>query len=180
VNDGLFFGTDDDTLTLTIRQLKNAGLNNEDQGPPADYVGVNMKKTCDGYYVCTQCTLIDAIIADANIDNSYTKPVLAKVSLQLHAFRNSMRFDGNFNYRLAMGKLKYLGQTTSPNILYVVHQVAKYSSDPRLEHREAIICIDKYLVTLAFASGQTLPKASNVIVVPTLQAIGTRSLHDQS
>ena len=44
-----------------------------------------------------------------------------------------------------MGKLNYLGQTTRPDILYAVHQVAKYSSDPRLDHGEAIIYIVKYL-----------------------------------
>ena len=95
VNDGLFFGTDDDTLTLIIRQLKNAGLNIEDQGHPADYVGVNIKKTRHGAYEFTQRALIDAIINDINIGNSYTKPVPAKMSLQLHAFRDSPKFGGN-------------------------------------------------------------------------------------
>ncbi|KAL7474471.1 hypothetical protein ACHAW6_000446 [Cyclotella cf. meneghiniana] len=35
---------------------------------------------------------------------------------------------------IAQGKLNYLSQTTRPNILYMVHQAAKYSADPRLEH----------------------------------------------
>ncbi|KAL7484320.1 hypothetical protein ACHAW6_009959 [Cyclotella cf. meneghiniana] len=41
--------------------------------------------------------------------------------------------------------LNYLGQTTRPDILYAVHQVAKCSSDPRLEHGEVIVHIVKYL-----------------------------------
>jgi hypothetical protein len=56
----------------------------------------------------------------------------------MHAFQDSPKFDGNFNYCSAMGKLNYLGQTTRPDILYAVHQVAKYSSNPTLEHGEAI------------------------------------------
>ena len=32
-----------------------------------------------------------------------------------------------------------------PDIVYAMHQVAKYSSDPRKEHGEAIIYIVKYL-----------------------------------
>ncbi|KAL7485347.1 LOW QUALITY PROTEIN: hypothetical protein ACHAW6_010938 [Cyclotella cf. meneghiniana] len=35
--------------------------------------------------------------------------------------------------------LNYLGQTTRPDILYVIHQVSKYSTNPSLEHGEAII-----------------------------------------
>eukprot|EP00804_Cyclotella_cryptica_P023558 CCRYP_018907-RA/>CCRYP_018907-RA protein AED:0.40 eAED:0.40 QI:0/0/0/1/0/0/2/0/129 len=41
VDDGLFFGSNDDTGFVTR-------LNIEDQGHPADYVGVNIKKTRDG------------------------------------------------------------------------------------------------------------------------------------
>ena len=67
------------------------------------------------------------------------------MSLQLHALWDSPKFDGNFNYCSAVGKLNYLGQTTRPDIQYAVHQVAKYSSDPRLEHGEAIIYTVKYL-----------------------------------
>jgi hypothetical protein len=89
--------------------------------------------------------LIDAIIDEVKIGDSYTKPVPAKVTLQLHAFRDSPKFQGNFNYRSAVGKLNYLGQTTWPDIMYAVHQVAKYSADPRQEHGEAIIYIVKYL-----------------------------------
>ena len=99
----------------------------------------------DGTYEFTQRALIDAIIDDVNIGNSYTKPVPAKVSLQLHAFRDSPKFEGNFNYRSAIGKLNYLGQTTRPDILYAVHQAAKYSADPRVEHGEAVVYIVKYL-----------------------------------
>ncbi len=42
------------------------------------------------------------------------KPVPAKVSLQLHAFKDEPAFDLNFNYRSAVGKLNYLAQTTRP------------------------------------------------------------------
>ncbi len=44
-----------------------------------------------------------------------------------------------------MGKLNYLGQTTQPDIMSAVHQVAKYFADPREEHDDAIIYIVKYL-----------------------------------
>jgi hypothetical protein len=40
---------------------QDLGLNKEDQGHPADYVGVNIKKLQDGSYEFTQRALIDAM-----------------------------------------------------------------------------------------------------------------------
>jgi hypothetical protein len=54
VDDGLFFGSDEDTLSLVIKRLCDSGLNIEDQGHPADYVGVNIKKRRDGTNEFTQ------------------------------------------------------------------------------------------------------------------------------
>ena len=67
------------------------------------------------------------------------------MSLRLHAFKDEPPFDLNFNYRSAVGKLNYLAQTTRPDIMYATHQVAKYSSDPRQSHGEAILYLVHYL-----------------------------------
>jgi hypothetical protein len=66
-----------------------------------------------------------------------SKPVPGKVPLQLHMFKDEPAFDLNFNCRSAVDKLNYLAQTTSPDIMYAMHQIAKYSSDPRQSHGEA-------------------------------------------
>ena len=67
------------------------------------------------------------------------------MSLQLQAFKHEPPFELNFNYRSAVGKLNYLAQTTRPDIMYATHQVAKYSSDPRHSHGEAILYLVRYL-----------------------------------
>ena len=145
VDDGIFLGNDDSKLTDAIRDIQNSGLNIEDQGHPADYVGVNIKKMKDGSYEFTQRALIDSIIDDVGLKDAKVKPVPAKVSLRLHAFKDEPPFDLNFNYRSAVGKLNYLAQTTRPDIMYATHQVAKYSSDPRQSHGEAILYLVRYL-----------------------------------
>jgi hypothetical protein len=81
VDDGIFLGNDDAQLLQAIKEIQGLGLNIEDQGHPADYVGVIIKKHCNGFYEFTQCALIDTIIEDTGISNSKTKPVPAKVSL---------------------------------------------------------------------------------------------------
>ena len=104
-------------------------------------MGVNINRTQDGTVEFSQRALIDNIITDSNDTVMYSKPVPAKSSVILHAHKDSLDFVGNFSYRSMVGKLNYLAQTTRPDILYAVHQVAKYSSCPKQEHGEAILYI---------------------------------------
>jgi hypothetical protein len=90
--------------------------------------------------------IIDSIINDVGLEDAKVKSVPAKVSLQLHTFKNKSAFNLNFNYRSAVGKLNYLAQTTRPDIMYAMHQNAKYLSDPRQSHGEA--CYLKKLCNL--------------------------------
>jgi len=60
VDDGIFLGNDDSKLQDAIKEIQDSGLNIEDQGHPADYIGVNIKKLRDGSYEFSQRTLIDA------------------------------------------------------------------------------------------------------------------------
>jgi hypothetical protein len=99
----------------------------------------------NGSYELTQCALIDSIISDVGLKGAKVKPVPAKVSLQLHVFKDKPPFDLNFNYRSAVGKLNYLAQTTRPDIMYATHQITKYLLDPRWSHGKAILYLVCYL-----------------------------------
>jgi hypothetical protein len=44
MDDGIFLGNDDLKLQEAVKDIQDLGLNIEDQGHPADYVGVNIKK----------------------------------------------------------------------------------------------------------------------------------------
>ena len=141
VDDGIFIGSNDAQLKNAIKELQDLNLKIEDQGHPADYVWVNISES----YKFTQRALIDSIIKDVGANDSKSKTVPAKVALQLHAFKDDPPFDVSFDYRSADGKLNYLGQTTRPDIMYATQQVAKYLSDPRQTHGEAILHIVRYL-----------------------------------
>jgi hypothetical protein len=54
VDDCIFLGRDKWQLQEVIKEIQNLGLNIEDQGHPADYVGVNIKKLKDSSYEFTQ------------------------------------------------------------------------------------------------------------------------------
>ena len=57
-----------------------------------------IKKLKDGSYEFTHWLLIDSIIDDIGLKDAKVKPLLAKVSLQLHEFKDEPAFDLNFNY----------------------------------------------------------------------------------
>jgi hypothetical protein len=148
VDDGIFISGDGESITKAICDITDSGLEIEDQGHPTDYVGVSIKKHRNGYYEFTQRALIDTIINDVNIGDAYTKPLPAKSSTLLQHHKDSPAFSEcgfHFGYRSVTGKLNYLAQTTRPDIMFAVHQIAKFSSDPRKEHGEAVIYLVRYL-----------------------------------
>jgi hypothetical protein len=70
VDDGIFLGDDDSKRQQAIKDIQDIGLNIEDQGHPADYVGVNIKTLRDGSYEFTQRALIDSIINDVRLKDA--------------------------------------------------------------------------------------------------------------
>jgi hypothetical protein len=119
----------------------------EDQGHPADYVGVNIKKQEDGSYEFTQTALTQQIIEDVGLGpKSTTKPIPMCAQRLLHHHLDSAPHDKRkFKYRSVIGKLNYLAQCTRPDIVYAVHQCARFSSNPRQEHTDAVEYIARYL-----------------------------------
>jgi hypothetical protein len=134
IDDGIFLGPSDQQLRDIINELRNLKLSIEDQGHPADYVGVSIKKLKNGVIELTLRALIDSIISDVALGDSKVKAVLAKVSEVLHAHLDKPPFSLNFGYRSVISKLNYFTQTMRPDIVYATHQLAKYSSNPREPH----------------------------------------------
>ncbi len=145
IDDGIFLGPSDQQLHDIINELRNLKLSIEDQGHPADYIGVSIKKLKNSVIELTQRALIDSIISDVALNDSKVKAVPAKVSEILHAHLDKPPFLLNFGYPSVIGKLNYLAQTTRPDIVYATHQLAKYSSDPREPHGEAVLYLICYL-----------------------------------
>jgi len=59
VDDGIFIGDTDEQLLSIMAKLQGLGLKIEDQGHPADYVGVSIKKLASGGFEFTQRALIE-------------------------------------------------------------------------------------------------------------------------
>ena len=62
VDDGIFVSLDGSDIDETIRELQHENLKIEDQGHPADYIGVNINKLPNNSYEFTQPALTRQII----------------------------------------------------------------------------------------------------------------------
>jgi hypothetical protein len=51
-----------------------------------------------------------------------------------------------WSYRSVIGKLNYLEKSSRPDLAYLVHNAARFSSDPKTRHSQAVKRIGRYLL----------------------------------
>jgi hypothetical protein len=73
-----------------------------------------------------------------NRENVTPKQTPTASSTILSKHPKSTPFDGHFHYHSAIGKLNYLEMSMILDIVYAVHQCARFASDPRYEHGQAV------------------------------------------
>ena len=133
-------------MDKAIEELRETGLELEDQGDIKDYLGINFQYSDDGKIIMSQPQLIDSIIRDLQIKNPKNVPEIPALSTQiLGRNENSPPFDENFHYRSVVGKLNYLEKGTRPDIAYATHQCARFCQDPRAPHGKAMEHLVRYL-----------------------------------
>ena len=127
--------------------MKKVGLDLTVEGDISDFLGVEISKKEDGKIHLTQPHLIDQILKDVRLtaDNVSVKQTPCQVTAPLKRHSQSDAFDGRFDYRSVIGKLNYLEKSTRPDISYAVHQCARFQSDPKKEHGNAVMWICRYL-----------------------------------
>jgi hypothetical protein len=115
-----------------------------DEGSVSAYLGIQVecKKTRDGSeYHLTQPALIDRIIETIPLKDQRLHDTPADRIL----YKGSEPRKTDFHYRSAAGQLNYLTASTRPELMMAVHQCARFSADPRLQHEQAIKRIVRYL-----------------------------------
>jgi hypothetical protein len=145
-DDSILAGPDEKEINTIIEDLKKAKLDITIEGDLEDFLGINIDRKEDGTIHLTQPHLIDNILNDLNFqENTKSKPTPAKSSQLLSRHSNSEPHDESFNYRSLIGKLGYLEKGSRSDIAYIVHQCARFSIDPKMEHTEALRWLGRYL-----------------------------------
>ena len=151
VDDGIFWCKDEKKINQAIKDLQNKdkakkSLVLEDQGDITDYLGLNFEVRKDGSIKMSQPHLIDQVIDEVKLDKkTFSKPIPASPTKLLRRDPKQKIISEPFDYRKVIGKLNFLEKSSRPDLSFSVHQCARFSSDPREEHYEAVRYIAKYL-----------------------------------
>ena len=145
-DDSILVGPNRKELENAVRDIQKI-LNITVEGDLTDFLGVNIDRREDGTIKLSQPRLIDQIIVDLGLNDERTKtvPTPALSSKILTRSCDSRPFDGHFNYRSVIGKLHYLVAGSRSEIAYAVHQCARFSQKPMMEHAKAVKRIGRYL-----------------------------------
>ena len=145
-DDSILAGPDKGEVMKVIEEIKEAGLNITIEGDIKDFLGVNIDRKQDGVFEFTQPHLIDKILEALKFrDNTKSKATPASSSKLLYRNQDSESHDESFHYRSVIGMMNYLEKGSRSDIAYAVHQCARFSSDPKMEHAKAVRWIGKYL-----------------------------------
>jgi hypothetical protein len=133
-------GPDKAKTNQIIKEMQKAKLNITVEGDLEDFLGINIDRRKDGTTNLTQPHLIDQILKDLHLEdeNVTTKDTPASSSKMLRRHTDSEPFDGSFNHRSVIGKLNYLEKGGRSDASYIVHQCARFSTDPKTEHAQAL------------------------------------------
>jgi Reverse transcriptase (RNA-dependent DNA polymerase) len=112
-----------------------------------DFLGVHIERDkVDKSVTLTQPHLIQSILKDLGLNaDSNTRAIPALSSKILGPHRESALHSEAWHYRSVIGKLNYLEKSSRPDIAYAVHQCARFSENPRIEHSKAVKLIGRYL-----------------------------------
>ena len=94
-----------------------------------------------------QTALIQKIIEDlCLVPRTAPKPIPMCAQRPLHHHIDfPLHDESKFQYRSVIGKLNYLAQFIRTDIVYAVHQCARFSSNPRKDHTDSVEYIARYL-----------------------------------
>ena len=117
------------------------------EGKIDNYLGVKLKDNPYGTFEASQPHLIKKIIDFTIDDSTKTNSRATPASLPLfHKDEKDPNKKYDWNYRRATGMLNYLTGSTRPDIVMAVHQITRFSNNPKLSHEKSIMRICQYLI----------------------------------
>ena len=147
VDDCLIFSKNKELADELIQQLR-VNFTLTDEGSVESYLGVQVEFDKDKKTISLkQPYLIKRIISALKCTEHMTgkeTPVLANNIL--HKDSDGPERKQSWNYRSLIGILNFLSASTRPDILFAVHQCARFLTCPKLIHEQAVKRIVRYLV----------------------------------
>ena len=147
-DDRILAGPSEQRIQATIKKMQEVGLQLIIEVDLEDFLGVNINRTSRGAIHLTQPHLIDSILQDMCLKRGERKckETPMKPLTILNKSKDSPEFNRSFNYLSVIGKMNYLEKGYQSDLAYAIHQCARYSTNPRKEHGDAVRWIGRYLL----------------------------------
>jgi len=143
VDDCLFFSPEQKYIDSTIKSLQEELTLTVEGNDISKYLGIDYTRHNNKFFM-RQKGLTKKIIDAVGLKNC--KPDSTPASeTPLSASPDSPPFKESWGYASVVGMLMYLSNNTRPDITFAVHQVARFTHDPKDIHGKAVKRIVRYL-----------------------------------
>jgi hypothetical protein len=157
VDDMILIDPSNNEIDKIIKQLRDLNFDVQDEGQIEDFLGVRIQQRQDGTIKMSQPHLIEQILQDLNLAKKpgesaplrYAPKAVdtpAPSTIILERDPDGEDHKEPWSYRSVIGKLNYLEKSTRPELAYSVHNSARFSSNPKLRHSQAVKRIGRYLL----------------------------------
>ena len=144
VDDCLFFSSKQEYVNEVIESLRKDMTLTIEGNDIAKFLGINYTKQDANTYNLSQSGLTQKVINAVGLSNCKPDQTPA-AEIPLSSQEDSPPFEESWNYRSVVGMFMYLANQTRPDIAFAVHQVARYSHNPKEIHGKAVKRIVRYL-----------------------------------
>ena len=144
VDDCLWFGKDGPALDALIVKMKQQGIDLiVESNDVSAFLGIQFTRKGSTIEL-KQLGLLDKILEATKMKDCNSDVVPAQPT-PLGKDKDGPAFSEEWNYWSVVGMLLYLASNSRPDIAFAVHQVARFSHDPRKSHAVALKRIVRYL-----------------------------------
>jgi hypothetical protein len=124
-----------ESFIKTLRDDYKLTLNDPD--PIDDFLGIHFSQKENGELHMSQTGLINAVTESAHIPKGRLKNTPTPATAISHADTEGLARQESWNYISVIGQLNYLAHNSRPEILFAVHQSARFSKEPKALHEKA-------------------------------------------
>jgi hypothetical protein len=145
VDDLAIIGPNLNTIKTFLQDLKKY-FKFKDLGPIKDYLGVEVDYDLNkGILKLNQTKYLTKVLERFNINNKNPKYTPLKANIKLEPNKGLASETEIKWFQAAIGCLLYLAMATRPDIAYSVILLARFASNPSLEHKSAVNNVFNYL-----------------------------------
>ena len=145
-DDQIWLSPDEALIDDYVSRLQKLGyaLTMEDEGDMFAFLGIDFKRSGSTIEL-SQTGLIEKVIKATGLSDSKPKDTPAARE-PLGADKDGIPLQEQWSYPAIVGMLLYISSNTRPDIQFAVHQVARFSHDPKQSHGQAVKRIVRYLL----------------------------------